>query len=191
MATASSKQAHHHTSRPTPPSGTHGASHTQVLGPRLWWRALCQGLAMCCISGPVISTTNSKLTPLYEQQAHTILRLANSHHSTKNEHTPLYKQRAHTTLRPYPDLIPKYEFRTLGIDPYDTSYVLDLMNTSFAGTLAELIRGSTSIYLNDVLLGSIKHLVHYLADKLHLLSGYRFSTTMPTEYKRPPKLSVS
>ncbi|KAL5471288.1 hypothetical protein EMCRGX_G029385 [Ephydatia muelleri] len=37
---------------------------------------------------------------------------------------------------------------------------------------------STSIYLNDVLLGSIKHLVHYLADKLHLLSGYRFSTTM-------------
>ncbi|KAL5463923.1 hypothetical protein EMCRGX_G032873 [Ephydatia muelleri] len=39
----------------TPPSGAHGASHPQVLGPRLWWRALCQGLAMRCTSGPVIS----------------------------------------------------------------------------------------------------------------------------------------
>eukprot|EP00731_Ephydatia_muelleri_P007823 Em0004g161a len=49
--------------RTTPPSGAHGASHPQVLGPRLWWRALCQGLAMCCTSGPVIS---SEFTPLYD-----------------------------------------------------------------------------------------------------------------------------
>eukprot|EP00731_Ephydatia_muelleri_P014476 Em0008g196a len=54
----------------TPPSGAHGASHPQVLGPRLWWRALCQGLAMCCTSGPVIS---SEFTPLYDQLSHTTL----------------------------------------------------------------------------------------------------------------------
>ncbi|KAL5473270.1 hypothetical protein EMCRGX_G027729 [Ephydatia muelleri] len=114
----------------TPPSGAHGASHQQVLGPRLWWRTLCQGLAMCCTSGPVISmnshhstiseltplydqrthttlrTTSShhsmisNLTPLYDQRAHTILRLANSHHSTNNELTRLYDQQSHTTLRP-------------------------------------------------------------------------------------------
>ncbi|KAL5469242.1 hypothetical protein EMCRGX_G030470 [Ephydatia muelleri] len=38
--------------------------YPQVLGPRLWWRALCQGLAMRCTSGPVIS---SEFTPLYDQ----------------------------------------------------------------------------------------------------------------------------
>ena len=54
----------------TPPSGTHGTSHPQVLGPRLWWRALCQGLAMCCTSGPVISI---EFTPLYDQLSHTTL----------------------------------------------------------------------------------------------------------------------
>ena len=79
----------------TPPSGAHGVSHPQyrpgdlpalqlwqvqqegrvlfypqVLGPRLWWRALCQGLAMCCTSGPVIS---SEFTPLYDQLSHTTL----------------------------------------------------------------------------------------------------------------------
>ncbi|KAL5503464.1 hypothetical protein EMCRGX_G010419 [Ephydatia muelleri] len=97
----------------TPPSGGHGACHPQVLGPRLWWRALCQGLAMCCTSGPVISMNShhfmpSELTTLYEQQAHTTLRPAahttlrpaSSHHSTTSELTPLYKQQAHTTLRP-------------------------------------------------------------------------------------------
>ena len=36
---------------------------------------------------------------------------------------------------------------------------------------------STSIYMNEVLLGSLKHRVHYLADKLHHLSGY-ISTTV-------------
>ncbi|KAL5515738.1 hypothetical protein EMCRGX_G000945 [Ephydatia muelleri] len=41
-----------------------------------------------------------ELTPLYEQQAHTILQTASSHHSTTSKLTPLYKQRAHTTLRP-------------------------------------------------------------------------------------------
>ena len=81
----------------TPPSGTHGASHPQVLGPRLWWRALCQGLAMCCTSGPVIS---SEFTPLYDQLAHTTLRPASSYHSTTSELIPLYNERAHTTLRP-------------------------------------------------------------------------------------------
>ena len=30
--------------------------YPQVLDPRLWWRALRQGLAMCCTSGPVISS---------------------------------------------------------------------------------------------------------------------------------------
>ena len=54
----------------TQPSGAHGASHPQVLGHRLWWRALCQGLAMCCTSGPVIS---SEFTPLYDQLSHTTL----------------------------------------------------------------------------------------------------------------------
>ena len=79
----------------TPPSGAHGASHTQcrpgdlpafqlwqvkqdgrvlfypqVLGPRLWWRALCQGPAMHCTSGPVIT---SELKPLYDQRNHTTL----------------------------------------------------------------------------------------------------------------------
>ena len=88
----------------TPPSGAHGASHPQcrpedlpafqlwqvqqegrvlfypqVLGPRLWWRALRQGLAMCCTNGPVIS---SELTPFYKLRAHTTLRPVNSHHST-------------------------------------------------------------------------------------------------------------
>ncbi|KAL5517394.1 hypothetical protein EMCRGX_G002935 [Ephydatia muelleri] len=124
----------------TTPAGTTPASHPHVLGPRLWWRALCQGLAMCCTSGPVISSeftplydhkltplyeqqahttlrtasshhsTTSELTSLYDQRAHTILRLANSHHSTNNEHTPLYKQRAHTTydqLEPPPS----FDFR--------------------------------------------------------------------------------
>ena len=101
----------------TPPSGAHGASHPQcrpgdlpafqlwqvqqegrvlfypqVLGPRLWWRELRQGLAMCCTSGPVIS---SEFTPLYKQQVHTTV---NSHHSMTSELTPLYDQQAHTTL---------------------------------------------------------------------------------------------
>ena len=38
--------------------------YPQVLGPRLWWRALRQGLAMLCTSGPMIS---SKFTLLYDQ----------------------------------------------------------------------------------------------------------------------------
>ena len=80
----------------TPPSGAHGASHPQVLGPRLWWRALCQGLAMCCTSGPVIS---SEFIPLYDQLSHTTLCPVNSHHSMTSKLTPLYEQRAHTTLR--------------------------------------------------------------------------------------------
>ena len=91
-------------SRHYSPSGAHGASHPQcrpedlpafqlwqvqqegrvlfypqVLGPRLWWRALRQGLAMCCTNGPVIS---SELTPFYKLRAHTTLRPVNSHHST-------------------------------------------------------------------------------------------------------------
>ena len=118
----------------TPTSGTHGASHPQcrpgdlpafqlwqvqqegrvlfypqVLGPRLWWRALRQGLAMHCTSGPVIT---SELTPLYDpvkshhsmtsydQRANTTLQPASSHHSTTSELTPVYDQRAYTTLRP-------------------------------------------------------------------------------------------
>ncbi|KAL5491128.1 hypothetical protein EMCRGX_G016359 [Ephydatia muelleri] len=44
--------------------------------------------------------TTSKLTPLCNQRAHTTLQPANSHHSTTSELTPLYDQRAHTTLRP-------------------------------------------------------------------------------------------
>ena len=40
-----------------------------------------------------------------------------------------------------PDLIPKYDVRALGIDPYDTSHVLILKYISFAVMLAELIRG--------------------------------------------------
>ncbi|KAL5489349.1 hypothetical protein EMCRGX_G018433 [Ephydatia muelleri] len=48
-----------------------------------------------------------ELTPLYEQQAHTTLRTASSHHSTNSkltpfytsELTPLYEQQAHTILR--------------------------------------------------------------------------------------------
>ena len=79
-----------------PPSGAHGASHPQVLGPRLWWRALCQGLAMCCTSSPVIS---SEFTQLYDQLSHTTLCPVNSHHSTNSKLTPLYDQQAHTTLR--------------------------------------------------------------------------------------------
>ena len=103
-ATVSSKQAHHHTSRHYSPiwcawskpptmqarrfasvSTLAGATrgrvlfYSQVLGPRLWWRALCQGLAMCCTNGPVIS---SELTPFYKLRAHTALRPVNSHHST-------------------------------------------------------------------------------------------------------------
>ncbi|KAL5502793.1 hypothetical protein EMCRGX_G009617 [Ephydatia muelleri] len=114
----------------TPPSGAHGASHPQVLGPRLWWRTLCQGLAMRCTSGPMISSeftplydheltslndqrahitlrpvsshhsTTRELTSLNDQRAHTTLQPANSHHSTTSELPPLYNQRAHTTLRP-------------------------------------------------------------------------------------------
>ena len=68
----------------TPPSGAHGASHPQVLGPRLWWRALCQGLAMRCTSGPVIS---SEFTPFYDQLSHTTLQL-----------TPLYNTLTLTTI---------------------------------------------------------------------------------------------
>eukprot|EP00731_Ephydatia_muelleri_P006734 Em0003g982a len=48
---------------------THNAGQ-KVLGPRLWWRALPQGLAMCCTSGPVIS---SEFTPLYDQSSHITL----------------------------------------------------------------------------------------------------------------------
>eukprot|EP00731_Ephydatia_muelleri_P012644 Em0006g1538a len=107
-AALSSKQAHYHTSR-------HYSTIwcTRVLGPRLWWRALFQGLAMCCTSGLVISMNShhfmpSELTPLYEQQAHTTLQPASLHHSTtseltssyEHELTPLYDQRAHTTLQP-------------------------------------------------------------------------------------------
>ena len=101
----------------TPPSGAHGASHLNAgqeicqcfnfsrcnkraecyftLGPRLWWRALRQGLAMCCTSGLVIS---SEFIPLYDQLSHTTLCPVNSHHST-NELTLLYDQRSHTTLQ--------------------------------------------------------------------------------------------
>eukprot|EP00731_Ephydatia_muelleri_P024182 Em0016g453a len=80
---------------------------------RLWWRALRQGLAMCCTSGPVISMNShysmtSKLTSLYDQRAHTTLRPVSSHHSMTSELTPLYDheltplydQRARITLRP-------------------------------------------------------------------------------------------
>ena len=98
----------------TPSSGAHEASHPQcrpedlpvfqlwqvqlegrvlfypqVLGLRLYWRALRQGLAMCCTSGPVIS---SEFTPLYDQLSHTTLCPVNSHHSTTSELTPLYDQ---------------------------------------------------------------------------------------------------
>ncbi|KAL5476138.1 hypothetical protein EMCRGX_G026048 [Ephydatia muelleri] len=50
----------------TPPSGAHGVSHPQVLGPRLWWRALCQGLA----PGHVLHQwprDHHEITPLYAQ----------------------------------------------------------------------------------------------------------------------------
>ncbi|KAL5493908.1 hypothetical protein EMCRGX_G015145 [Ephydatia muelleri] len=114
----------------TPPYGAHGASHPQcrpgdlpafelwqvqqegrvlfypeVLGPRLWWRALHQSLIMRCTGSPVISSEftplyDHELTPLYNQRAHTTLQPASSHHSTTSELTPLYNQRAHTTLQP-------------------------------------------------------------------------------------------
>ncbi|KAL5479851.1 hypothetical protein EMCRGX_G023441 [Ephydatia muelleri] len=116
----------------TPPSGAHRASHLNAgqeicqcfnFG-RLWWRALRQGLAMCYTSGPVISSKfiplyDHKLTPLYDQRAHTTLQPVSSDHSTTSELTPLYNQRAHTTLRPVSshhsttsELTPLYDQRT-------------------------------------------------------------------------------
>ena len=89
----------------TPPSGAHGASHPQcrpgdLPAFQLWQvqqegrvlfyiRALRQGLAMCCTSGPAIS---SEFTPLYDQLSHTTLQPASSHHSMTSELTPLYDQ---------------------------------------------------------------------------------------------------
>eukprot|EP00731_Ephydatia_muelleri_P021788 Em0014g379a len=88
----------------TPPSGAHGASHPQVLGPRLWWRALCQGLAMCCTTSSHHSTTskltplyNSELTPLYDHEL-TSLYDQNSHRSVTSELTPLYDQNSHRSV---------------------------------------------------------------------------------------------
>ena len=57
----------------------------------------CESLACECeIVGvrPLSShhSTTSELTPLYNQRAHTTLRLASSHHSTTCELTPLYDQ---------------------------------------------------------------------------------------------------
>ena len=59
-------------------------------GPRLWWRALRQGLAMRCTSGPVNShySMTSELTPLYNQRTRTTLQPENSQHSTTNKLTP-------------------------------------------------------------------------------------------------------
>ncbi|KAL5479331.1 hypothetical protein EMCRGX_G022841 [Ephydatia muelleri] len=72
-----------------------GVREIELIGNE--WRALRQGLAMCCTSGPVIT---SELTLLYDQLAHTTLQPASSHHSMTSEITPLYDQLAHTTLRP-------------------------------------------------------------------------------------------
>ena len=117
----------------TPPSGAHGASHPQyrpgdlpafqlwqvqqagrvlfypqVLGPRLWRRALRQDLAMCCTSGPVIS---SEFTLLYDQLSHTTLCPVNSHQSMTSELTPIYEQQTHTTLETTSELTPLYNQR--------------------------------------------------------------------------------
>ncbi|KAL5500113.1 hypothetical protein EMCRGX_G011617 [Ephydatia muelleri] len=97
LSPASSKQAHHHTSRhystiwctrSEPPIGAGSQAVVESTLPRpghvlhQWPRDL------------------HELTPLYNQLAHTTLRPASSHHSTTSELTPLYDQRAHTTLRP-------------------------------------------------------------------------------------------
>ncbi|KAL5500123.1 hypothetical protein EMCRGX_G011627 [Ephydatia muelleri] len=97
LSPASSKQAHHHTSRhystiwctrSEPPTGAGSQAVVESTLPRpghvlhQWPRDL------------------HELTPLYDQRAHTTLRPASSHHSTTSELTPLYDQRAHTTLRP-------------------------------------------------------------------------------------------
>ena len=113
-ATASSKQAHHHTSRhystiwytrSEPPTGAGSQAVVENTLPRpghvlhQWPRDLQRVHTTLC---PVNShhSTNSKLTPLYDQLAHTTLQPASSHHSATSELTPLYNQQTHTTLRP-------------------------------------------------------------------------------------------
>ena len=81
-------------------------THRCWVPARLWWRALRQGLAMRCSSGPVISmqrtpttlwpasshhSMSSELTPLYNQWTHIT--------SPVLIHVPLYDQQAHTTLQ--------------------------------------------------------------------------------------------
>ncbi|KAL5505939.1 hypothetical protein EMCRGX_G007487 [Ephydatia muelleri] len=89
MFTASSKQAHHHTSRhystiwctrSEPPTGAGSQAVVESTLPRL---------------GHVLHQWPSdlhELTPLYDQRAHTTLRTVSSHHSTTSE--------THTTLQP-------------------------------------------------------------------------------------------
>ena len=62
-------------------------THRCWVPARLWGRALRQGLAMRCSSGPVISM----------QRTPTTLRPASSHHSMSSELTPLYNQWTHIT----------------------------------------------------------------------------------------------
>ncbi|KAL5509744.1 hypothetical protein EMCRGX_G005163 [Ephydatia muelleri] len=112
MATARSKQAHHHTSKhyttiwctwsepPTVQARTF-ASVSTLAGCGGEHR---QGLAIHCTSGPVISSELTplydqranfsicKLTPLYDQLAHTTLRPASSQHSMTSKLMPLYDQ---------------------------------------------------------------------------------------------------
>eukprot|EP00731_Ephydatia_muelleri_P002671 Em0001g2671a len=126
MFTASSKQAHHHTSRhysSEPPTRAGSQAVVESTLPRpghvlhQWPRDLHkltplyeQQAHTTLRTASSHHSTTSELTSLYDQRAHTILRLANSHHSTNNEHTPLYKQRAHTTydqLEPPPS----FDFR--------------------------------------------------------------------------------
>eukprot|EP00731_Ephydatia_muelleri_P005241 Em0002g1417a len=69
---------------------TRGFAGVSTLACRLWWRALRQGLAMRCTSGPVNShySMTSELTPLYNQRTRTTLQPENSQHSTTNKLTP-------------------------------------------------------------------------------------------------------
>ena len=114
MATASSKQAHHHTSRhystiwctwSEPPTiqTRRFASVSTLAGATRGQSAI---LPTGAGSQAVVESTPPRpghvlhQWPRDLQQVHTTLRPVNSHHFMPSELTPLYNQRAHTTLQP-------------------------------------------------------------------------------------------
>ena len=114
MATASSKQVHHHTSRhystiwctwsePPTMQARRFASISTLAGATSGQSAILPtGAGSQAVVERTLPRPGHALHqwPHDLQQVHTTLRPVSSHHSTTSELTPLYDQPAHITLRP-------------------------------------------------------------------------------------------